>query len=341
MRKNAVRKIARTSYTGNMASGVGKDISTLMTSTEAVEACGGNYRVLKTPLVAQVADPNDPSKVVNLVIPDKHAVLRSDTVKNDDGTELVALTGLGVGGNNLTLVQNDQATLIMDEIKERSKGAFAHAGVTDSGASFFMLLKLEETIKVKDEVIEEYVLFTNNHVGMRQMGIAFLPMRNGVVLNAAAKTGLDSNISVRHTPNMAGRVAEATRVLATSKSYFNKMEQDFNAMADTKLSSDQVEEIMDALIPIKDNVVRAGKAQYARDKVNELYATGQYSDALKGTAWALYTALSEYSDNHKIFAAHGVKSKDEARFQSVTNGSGAAFKQAVLAKLLAVVRAGK
>lgn len=182
------------------------------------------------------------------------------------------------------------------------EGRLETAGVLGAtGATFWMMGRLPETIRVKGEdTIEPFFLAYAGHDGRTPVTIANIATR--VVcrntLGAALREKGGFRTSIRHTSNAAAYVQSAAAGFRTLRASFNKLGQWANLAADRKLTTPEAIDIMKALHP---NTAEAGTAAADRiTAVHEAILTGYERHefaSTRGTAWALFNATQAYAEH--------------------------------------------
>ena len=240
-------------------------------------------------------------------IPNHQAVVRTDTN-----------TVLGVAGGKYAALQNREAAAFFNPLMSDNKAIFETAGSLDEGRTIWLLAKLDaDPLRViADDVIEKYLLFTNNHTGMSAAKARFTPIRVvcANTLGWAMERGVRQEVAVKHVGDVADRVKFAGEILAKAGKFYNELEEGYQAMAKVSLNSKQIfTYIKESLRPYKaaaaDEEVQAPEEQEqdsARlkteiDNVLYLIENGRGSDikGVRGTLWGAYNAITEYVDHYK------------------------------------------
>lgn len=283
---------------------LGKKVDHLLTSAEAIDAAGLNYKVEK----------RDIKTTDDLAIPDHFATVRTDT------NEV-----LGVVGNKYTVLQNRDAFSFFDAVVSVKDAMFETAGALGVGEKIWMLAKLPGYIRtVGDDVTEKYLLLSNSHDGSGSVQVMFTPIR--VVcqntLNIAMAGGIKKQ-KIRHTFSMGSRVEDVRRNLGIIHEQFNIFEQATKQLASVQVQQEALAKFVKDSGLIPDDLKMSTRAKNIIDDVSTLFETGKGADlpGAKGTVWGAFNAVVEYVDYRR-----GGDNK-ENRANSLLFGSGAIVKQ--------------
>jgi len=269
------------------------------TGEQALETSGINFDVELQKLVTEQGS----------VTNEYRAVVRTDTNKI-----------LGVVSDKYTALQNREAVAFFDPLTKDNKAIFETAGALQEGKVIWLLAKLDsEPIKIiKDDYINQYLLFTNNHTGMGAARARFTPIRVvcANTLGWAMGKGVKEEIAVKHTGDVAARVAFAAELLAKAGLFYNEMTEGYREMARVNITSKQlIAYIKESLRPYTSTKVNeltgegleleeetsSRRLLQEVDKVLNLVETGKGADikGVRGTLWGAYNGVTEYVDHHK------------------------------------------
>jgi len=269
------------------------------TGETALETAGINFDVALQDL--QTLD-------TNITATGYKAVVRTDTNKI-----------LGVVSDKYSALQNREAVAFFDPLTRENKAIFETAGALQNGKVIWLLAKLDaDPIKIiKDDYINQYLLFTNNHTGMGAARARFTPIRVvcANTLGWALGKGVKEEISVKHTGDVAARVAFAAELLAKAGKFYDEMTEGYREMAKTNLTPKQlITYIKESLRPYTSNKVNEVTGEELEqeevsssrllkevDTVLNLVETGRGSDiaGVRGTLWGAYNGITEYVDHYK------------------------------------------
>lgn len=291
---------------------LGTKLPKLATSAEAIVAAGLDYEVKKIPVFF---DANNERHIIS----GKFATVRTDSNE-----------ALGVVGKDYTVLQNKEAFEFFDAITGEGEAMFETAGALFSGQSVWMLAKLPDYIDLGGgDRIGKYLLLTNTHDGSRAVRAFFTPIR--VVCNNTLNAALQdksvlNGVSIRHSGNVAARVAEAGRLMGITNKVYAEVEEMYRKMSLTKVSPDELIKYVTALIPDNEGAKKNTRTEAIRSEVVNLtmYGEGASLETARGTLWGAYNGLTEYVDH-----VRGTNGKsDDVRLESMWFGNGARLKQA-------------
>lgn len=190
----------------------------------------------------------------------------------------------------------------------------------------------------------------------------------------AAIQGCDNIFKVRHTVGAKDQMEEVYNALGVRKQYQTELEAALSILAGKQMTETDTKDFLEnQIFPVempkqedieaadgsadlegllagnytpkkrKDQLIEEivdTKALVRRDrkvdKVLELIETGMGTDipGVKGTAYGVWNALTEYSDHHTNIRTAGGRSVEERRFESVFLGGGASFKRNAFDELM-------
>lgn len=216
---------------------------------------------------------------------------------------------LGVVGRRYTVIQNEEAFAIADDILALAGEAqFSTAASLDDGRRVFMTIKLtgENGLLVGGEDPHDlYLVIFNSHDGSSAMYAIITPVR--VVcqntLNLAIKTAKRKFI-IRHTATATARVEEARKALGLTWTYA----EEFKRIAEehllgVKMTDKEFGDYAKKLVP--DPKSQPGKtpgegwvrrAEGARAAMLDIFKNAETTEFGRGTRWAAYNAATQYAD---------------------------------------------
>jgi phage/plasmid-like protein (TIGR03299 family) len=280
-------------------------------------------------------DAWEPITPGGLEVPDHYATVRTDTREV-----------LGVVGRQYHVFQNWEMFDFIDALLQEKLAVVEVCGSLRRGRHVWALLKLPGHIRVTgtDDVSAKYLLLTNSHDGSTTFRALFTVVR--VVcwntLSAALSRGVRQGVSLRHRSNMDAKVDEARRVLGIANEQYDLMGRVVDQLARHKASGKQVESFISGLFPIDDSKDERWReiVSQQRLRVQTLFEHGRGQDVkgIRGSAWALVNAVTEYVDwRDKAPRLKGFQA-GESRLYSAWFGSGAALKERALDSALKLAR---
>lgn len=265
--------------------GLGQQVLEAPNSREAIVAAGLDWEVGKRPLFTSLG--------FNVQeIPDNFA-----NVRLSDGKVL------GLVGNSYKIVQNSEAFDFVDAMIGSGNVKYETAGSLHGGKKIWLLARLPSTDIAGDEVIP-FLCFTNSHDGKSAIKAALTPVR--VVcqntLNVALKKATRM-CSIRHKGDMQSKMMEAQRVLGLADTYMQRLRAEAAILRAKPLADRQAHEICEALFmpvgtgTLSDRQIKT--LQGRRDALKMRYLEAPDLEDIRGTAWGLFNAVTDYVTHEK------------------------------------------
>lgn len=280
------------------------------TAREAIEAAGLNYQVDLVRIATLVGQPVD----------QRRATVRDDT--HDV---------LGIVGNSYVPVQNYQAFGFLDAVVAEGNLRYHTAGALGKGERIWLLAELPNQIRIKqsDEAVDKFLLLTNSHDGSSALRVYFTPIR--VVcqntLNLAESKSKGQGVSIRHQGNLHAKIKEAQRVLGLAHRFYDDAEAKINFLANHYPTKAQAENYFKLLYP-DPACGDSTRTNNIRTELMRLFEQGIGHDqqAIRGTTWAAYNAVTEWVDHHRPTRNATPVLRASNRLKSAWFGSGAKLK---------------
>jgi phage/plasmid-like protein (TIGR03299 family) len=270
--------------------GLGTELKSPATATEAIKAANLNWKVVKKPVYAEA---NDAKRLIR----DKYAIVREDKWDKGEGTVF------GIVSENYTPLQNDEAFKFFDEIVGKKAAIYHTAGALGDGERVWILAKLPTNITViGDDIAEKFLLLSNSHDGNSSVQIKFTPIR--VVCNNTLTLALNKGptLKVAHFKDLHTRLKEAEKLLVHKR--FDHIENVFQSMAKVKMNTEKVKAYFKLVFPDpndpeeKRSLVRVIKDRQLAEGFFE-EGKGNNLPGVQGTLWAAYNGITEMVD-HKL-----------------------------------------
>lgn len=276
--------------------GLGTPVAAAMTSQEALELGGLNWDVISQPIYTN-----------GIEIPGYKANVRSI-----DGKVL------GVVGDRYKIIQNSEAFAFTDALIG-DNCRYETAGSLMGGKRIFLLARLPDH-NILGDSFENYVCFTNGHDGKNSVKACVTPIRVvcqntlNLALNGAARSW-----TTRHVGNIESKIEEARHTLELATEYINELSVTADMLANTRVSEDQVREVLNNIYPTDSAATDRQKASIQEKKDAFMEAMNAPDlNRFEGTAWQVVNAASDYATHkmpHKNTAAY-----DERNFNKVLDG---------------------
>jgi phage/plasmid-like protein (TIGR03299 family) len=300
-----------------------------LTIEEAIVACRANYEVEKNPLVRITQED-----VENILAgkPITRLLNESDIIKSHQCTYRNDRQNvLGVVGSGYEVVQNLTGFEFVNNILNGVNGTFDKpfietAGVLGNGERIFVTAKFDKPIKIKgsDDIIDDYILFTNSHDGTGAVIAQFCTTR--VVCNNTLNIALHESrnkIYFKHTKNVHGKIDlksgenmnMALSILRGHTVYIHKLEESLNRLADINVNNNYVQDVIanTFMTPeqvsdyIKNNRILTDLESVSQQTKNEIYKVTQTvdegvgQDKWRGTGLWLLNGITSYYQNEKKY----------------------------------------
>ena len=300
--------------------GIGTELDHAATSAEAIKAANLDWEVKSFPMYV---DLNDSNGEMDLKKTEVRGTVRMDT--HDV---------LGVVGRLYSPIQNVEAFSFFDQVVGEGKAMYHVAGALGKGEIIWILAKVPGEMRIlrTDDIVEKYLLLTNNHDGKSVLKMYFSPIRvvcqNTLVLaNSELNKSQRDCVKIKHYPGLHEKVEAAKVVLGLVDRTFNELQAAYNKLASYPVNDEWLDIYVKALIPAKNEEDVNYKTVQIRDGILSRFESESNSLAgIKGTAWAAYNSVSEYSD-HFSFVNPRDKSDKTARLASSWLGRGADLKK--------------
>jgi phage/plasmid-like protein (TIGR03299 family) len=263
---------------------------------------------------------------------------RMVVIRKDTGAEI------GSVGPDYQIVQyRDALGGLMEGLTKEGGAIIETAGLLHGGARGWIMARLPDDIKVdgtKGDTIRRYLLVYTSHDGTSNLKVVTSPVRT-VCANtvAAAFAEKDSGmVSIRHTRTAHQKMSRAAVELAKANEYYKRFAESANILAAKAYTPDMAKDFLNALIPAKEGGKVLTRSENIRAEILALadHGVGQDIEGVKGTLWALYNGVTEYTDYHRGTRGADDSERSDNRLDSVWFGSGAELKTQAFDLLMAM-----
>jgi phage/plasmid-like protein (TIGR03299 family) len=305
----------------------GKTVESAMDSRAAMSLSGLDWPTILEPVFSEA----------QIQIPDKYVSCRGDLPVND------SRRFLGIVGKTYKEIPNVECFAIADAIAGESGARFVTAGSMKNGRVVWLVAQLPDSIEIGDNTANQYLVFRTAHDGTGAVQIQRAILDSscwncaGAVLSRMVsgklKRGDSRIISVRHSTNAKLNIREAQNILAQSYEEFAETGERFNAMARCKsangidVADDRwTDAFLQLLWPDQENKNNT-RAQNNRKAVRMLFngrQIGANTQARNGTAWGLYSAVTEYMDHTLAYPERTKRDHEDVmgnRMESILNST--------------------
>ena len=247
-------------------------------------------------------------------VPGKYVV-----VKSTDSTPI------GIVGSKYKIYQNsDMWKFIETFINGCGECEIVSATELKDGSSVIVMLQGKEKEFIENDTINEYFVFRNSFDGSSPLQVFFTNIRITCqnTLPLAIKDAKKKNTLhvVRHTTNINERVQEVADILTANRRAQKDFDDAMEYLANRKLKDKDIKEVVTSIIfPKKTDSKRALTLRENNiQDVLRLVDSGMGSDipGVKGTAYGVYQAFTEWVDHYKTVKVPRNRTEDEVRFES-------------------------
>ena len=235
----------------------------------------------------------------------------------------------GVYGKQYSPMQNRKGFTFFNDVVGNDDAKYVAAGSLRKGAIIWILAELKGSRGVKGEEVKQYLILANSHNGEFALQMWWTPIR--VVCMNTLKMAMSRDTQrfySRHTKGMDSRVDQAQMILGVGNAYFEEFERQANILANRQMNSEKLEAMLkhvfnweEVVIPVgKEKVLVPTRKEERMGDVMSLFEHGKGMDNpdIRGTMWAGYNAVAEFTDHQKEYRTDPV--------YGLWFGSGAALK---------------
>ena len=254
--------------------GLGTPVGDYMTSAEALEAAGLNWKVEARPVFT-----DNGIKIPGYV---------ANTRDSDNSV-------LGIVSDKYRIVQNVDAfaftdSLIGDDCR------YETAGSLRNGKSTFMLARLPQK-KILGDDFDNYICFTNTHDGTGAVKVCSTNVR--VVCNNTLNLALNTakrSWTCKHMGRIEDKLQEAQRALQLAEEYTEQLSIYAERAANITIDEAKTYEVLKQLFPISDDASDRMKKNN-QDAINDFRNCLVAVDLspFYGTLWGLVNAASDFA----------------------------------------------
>ena len=276
--------------------GLGTIVEEAKTSKEAIELAGLNWNVVNKPIYT------DGMKIPNYVA----------NIRDSDNSVL------GIVTNRYQIVQNSEAFDFTDSLlNEQVK--YETAGSLFNGKKIWLLAKMPST-KILDDEVEPYICFTNTHDGSGAVRCIMTPVR--VVCNNTLNLALSTAKrawSTRHVGDIMQKLEQAKKSLGLANNYIEELSKTADIMANTKISEEEVNNIVSGLFPIneEDSDRKKNNMKQMRDGFISCYFAPDIAKFMN-TKWGVINAAADFADH--MIPNRKTEKYQENNFDRILNG---------------------
>lgn len=220
---------------------------------------------------------------------------------------------LGVVGKGYVPIQNADLFELGDAIVGTGEAKWHTAGSLRGGKTVWALARLDYQLLVgldPDEVLNPFMLIANSHDGSGAFKVTTTTERVCCrnTLQWALR-GAKLTWTMRHTKNVTLRADEAREAIGLAKAYFEEVDRVANRMIQEKIDRAAALRFFRRLVPYapptdneRGDKQRKANVDAIRAAIASLYDGSPNLQNVRGTAWGVLNAVTEYEDHYRPLA---------------------------------------
>lgn len=230
-------------------------------------------------------------------------------------TDICKVLGKAVG-RTYGIVQPKQILSVMDSVLEQGY-SIESVGALDFGRMIFATCKLNDLEVSKDDLVNQYMVFSTTYDGSASTKAYFTNVR--IVCNNTLQASLSnaSNmISIRNTQTASERLQETSTILVQAQHSAENSLEAYRKMNAVKITKDDlVNYVANCLLDAKDLKLAKSKDKKGIstrklniiDSVLDFSLNGIGQREIYGSAWGAYNAVTGYFSNVKNHQSQGTR----------------------------------
>lgn len=243
-------------------------------------------------------------------------------------------TVLSIMGSKYTPLQNRKAFEVLQNFADEGLKWFG-MGSVQGGRKVYATAKLPGNIAVTGhDHIDKYLFFFNSHDG-RKVNIYFTPFRPACTNQLRfIATNCDCLFSASHTSGMHAKLAGVKTLIKEIRYQEEIFTRDMAKMIEFRTTALDVEKVLNQVFNHGREEIRPVLRQEIAVVENLLECgLGTELEGVKGSAYGLYNAITEYADHYARTRA----GTDDSRLQSLFFGTLNGLKERAYTETLALV----
>lgn len=257
------------------------------TVAEVLAAAGMDYTVRTQPLLSLQADGS------TLAAPGLRTIVRPTA----EGDRVLAACG-----TRYTPIQNAEAFAVADVLVAEHGATIESAADFKSGGSSLLVVDLKRPVNLRTprgttDTTNLNLLVRNAHDGSAAVTFALTGMRLACTNAVQAAIGKAERVwRYSHTPNAGARVEAATHAIIAALAYQDALQDQAQAMMDTRMVDAEFAKIVAGLFPITEGTSDrvAEKREEQRQEVLGIYHGSAGTEDVRGSLWGGYNAITEW-----------------------------------------------
>jgi phage/plasmid-like protein (TIGR03299 family) len=208
---------------------------------------------------------------------------------------------LGIVGTDYATVQNEEAAEVLNCLVDASGAHFETAGSLRGGRMVFITLKLPTAMQVAGvDDMDLYLCATTSHDGTSALRVDASPIRV-VCANTqrAAIAHSKGSYIFRHTANVRQQISQAREAMGLMWKFLDGFQAEAEKMLNETLTMGEFEKVITELWPVADDASETTRnnAKKRASTLRYLIRDADTQQAIKGTRWAGFQAITEYVDH--------------------------------------------
>lgn len=256
--------------------GLGQAVGGAVSSKEALERAGLDWKVLQEPLFTSSGFE---AKGFKANVRDKDKQL------------------LGVVTDRYKIIQNEDAFAFTDELLKQGV-RYETAGSIQGGRKVWLLARLPQEYIIGGERISPYLVFFNSHDGTAAVKVAITPIRVACcnTLNLALSSA-ERTWSMNHTGDIMSKIDEARDTLFHAEKYMDELGKEFESLKMKSISDEEVMEYVELLIPMDDTMTshQRKNIRRLRDDMKSRYFDAPDLQNVGRNAYRFLNAVSDFA----------------------------------------------
>jgi phage/plasmid-like protein (TIGR03299 family) len=242
---------------------------------------------------------------------------------------------LGIVGAKYHVVGNDDSFAPIQPMVDEGRLVIEAVGALRGGRIPFLVAALPDaSVEIAGEPFDTRLLLMTSHDGSHMLKGVTWPTRFYCLNIIAPAFGRGSantgKIRFRHTRGGMLNQADRTRTITVAMEYTARLAQYGEQMATRPMGAKAFETFLRHLMPNPrgEDEETAKQVEDRRAVVRSLFTTSPNLENIRGTDWAAYKAVAEYTDYYMASRDTRLGDRVENKAMSIIDGQGAILKQA-------------
>jgi phage/plasmid-like protein (TIGR03299 family) len=261
------------------------DVAGLLTVEATLEALGLDFDVESRKVYTHT------QKGHRVTIPGQFANVRTDTEEV-----------LGLVGDRYKVLQNTDALALGNVLMDTSDATIESGWSLRGGRQVGVTFRIPSAdIAVPGDgggFLQMFLMIGNSHDGNSSVSGHVGPVRKACTnMVRLFERSAVSSFKIRHTSGVEGKVAAMRDALGLTFRYKAAVEITIDKLMNTTLVESQVDAILQAAFPIKDDASDAQRENSVQGALLQNYLTSPTIDEIRGTGWGLLNSTNEYFEH--------------------------------------------